>query len=114
MGHRQKHLQAVQRLNLRLFIDTQHQRMVGRMHVHAGDIPHLFDEQRVLRELESFGTVRLQSKGAPDAADRALAQRAALGRGACRPVRGLARLRFQPQREHGLHRRIAYFSRRAR
>ena len=67
----------------------------------AGDIPHPFDEQRVLRELESFGTVRLQSKGAPDAADRTLTQRAALGRGVCRPVRGLARLRFQRQLSTG-------------
>ena len=37
--------------DLRLFVDAQHQRVLGRTHVEADDVPNLVDEKRVLREL---------------------------------------------------------------
>ena len=50
------------------------QRLVGRMQVQAHDVPHFFNEQRVLGELARLGPVRLQNKRTPDAAHRALAR----------------------------------------
>ena len=67
--HRQQRLRAIQRLDLRLLVDTQHQRPVRRVQVQADDVAHLLDEQRILGELERLAAVRLQREGAPDAAD---------------------------------------------
>ena len=46
--HRQQRLGAVQRLDLRLLVDAEHQRLVRRGQVQADDVAHLVDEQRVL------------------------------------------------------------------
>ena len=110
-AYRQQWLRAVQRLNLRLLIDAQHQGFVGGMQVQTDDIPHFFNEQRVLGELKRFGAMRLQSKRAPDAIDRALAQPAALGYRAGRPVRGVGRPLLQRQRQHAFHIRVANLAR---
>jgi hypothetical protein len=65
--HRQQRLGAVERLDLRLFIDAQHQSAVGRVEIEPNDVAHLVDKHRVSRQLEGFDAVRLQSKGPPDA-----------------------------------------------
>ena len=65
--HRQQRLNAVERLDLRLFVDAQHQGAVGWVEVELNDVAHLVDKQRVGRQLEGFDAVRLQSKGTPDA-----------------------------------------------
>jgi hypothetical protein len=77
------------------------------MQVQTGDIPHLFNEQRALRELKDLGAMRLQGKRTPDAADGTLTQPAALGHRTCRPMRGSVRALFQVQREYPLHRLVA-------
>ena len=75
--HRQQRLGAVERLDLRLFIDAEHQGAVGRIDVEPDNVAHprsgrgqaLVDKQRVGRQLEGLGAVRLQAEGAPDTAD---------------------------------------------
>ena len=59
-SHRQQRLGAVERLDLRLFIDAQHQGMVGRVEVEPDDVAHLVDKQRIAGQLEGFEAVRLQ------------------------------------------------------
>jgi len=58
----------VRRLDLALLVDAQHQRARGE--IEANNVPHLVDEQRVARQLESLDPVWLQAKRAPDAMDR--------------------------------------------
>jgi hypothetical protein len=48
----QQRLSAVERLDLTLLIDTQHEGLVGRIHVEADDIMKLLDEVLVPTELE--------------------------------------------------------------
>ena len=48
--HRQERLHAVQRLDLRVFIDAEHRRMRRRVQIQPDDIPHLPNEQRVGRK----------------------------------------------------------------
>ncbi len=71
--HRQNRLSAFEGLDLRLLVDTQHDRVVGRTHVQPDDVADLLDEQRVLRQPDRFGPMWLQPKGSPDAADRRVA-----------------------------------------
>ena len=49
--HRQRRRGAVQRLDLRLLIDAQHHRPLGRVQIQAADVVDLLDELRVLGEL---------------------------------------------------------------
>jgi len=67
--HGQERLGAVQRLDLALLVDAEHQGAIGRVEIELDDVAHLLDEQRVGRELEGLDAVRLQPKGLPDAMD---------------------------------------------
>src|SRR3977135_3993653 len=58
--------------------------------------------------------MRLERKGAPEAADRTLTESAAAGHRARGPVRGVGWTFFQRQREHSLDCGIADLARRAR
>ena len=49
--HRHERLRPVQRLDLRFFVDAEHGRMLRRIQIQPDDIPHLVDEQRVVRRL---------------------------------------------------------------
>jgi hypothetical protein len=51
---------ALERLDLGLLVDTEHERAVGRVHGEPDDIAHLVDKQRVARQLEGLGSVRSQ------------------------------------------------------
>jgi hypothetical protein len=44
-AHRQHRLGAIQRLDLALFINTEHHGVIGRIHVQAYNVAYLFDEQ---------------------------------------------------------------------
>ena len=70
--HRQDGLGAIQRLNLALFIDREHDGVVGRVQVEADHIAHFFDEERVGGEFEIFAAMRLQREKLKDAMDRGL------------------------------------------
>ena len=64
--HRQYRLSAVERLDLRLLIDRQHQRVLGRIDVEANDILNFGDKLRIVRQLEGLDPVRLQAMRRPD------------------------------------------------
>lgn len=68
--HRQEGLGPIERLDLGLLVDAQHQRPVGRTEIEPDDIAHLLDKQRVGGELEGLAPVRLQAERLPDAVDR--------------------------------------------
>jgi hypothetical protein len=68
--HRQKRLRAVERLDLALFVDADHQRFLRRIEIETDNVAHLFDELRVRGQLECLGSMGLQGKGAPDAMNR--------------------------------------------
>ena len=71
--HRQAGLGAVEGLDLRLFIDREHDGMGGRIDIEPDNIAQLVDELRVVGELELLDPVRLQTMRAPDALDGAWA-----------------------------------------
>lgn len=58
------------------------------------------DKERIAPEFEGLAAVRLQRKGAPDAADAALAESGGLGGGTGGPVGGGGGLSFQSARQH--------------
>lgn len=65
-AHRQQWPCAVQCLNLGFLIHAQHQRFVQRVHrSRPTNIPDFLDKERVLREFEGFGPMRLQPEGSP-------------------------------------------------
>ena len=73
--HGQHRLGAVERLDLALLVDAEHQRAVRRVEIEADDVAHLVDELRVARQLEALDPVRLQAEGAPDTVHRRDARR---------------------------------------
>ena len=60
--HRQHRLGTFQRLDLALFVYTQHQRLVRRIKVQTHDVAHLLHEERVSGELEALAAMRLQTE----------------------------------------------------
>ncbi len=62
---RQHRRRAVERLDLRLLIDTKHHRCLRRVQVQADDVAHLVDELRIGRELERLRLVRLEPERPP-------------------------------------------------
>ena len=117
---RQSGLGAVERLDLRLFVDRQHHRMGGRMHVEADDVLYprsgrgqaLLGEGRIVGALEGAQSVGLQFMGFPDPLDGPERQPCRLGHGPAGPVGDLAR-RLRASGRHDLgddrqgHRRLA-------
>ena len=59
-AHRQQRLGSVECLDLRFLVDAQHQGSVGWVEVELDTVVHFVDKQRVGRQLEGFGAVRLQ------------------------------------------------------
>ena len=100
--HRQAGLGAVERLDLALFVDRQHDGMGGRIDVEAHDIAELLGELRVVGELERLHPVRRQAVGLPDALHADGADAGRLGHRANAPVRGFAGRVGQRQVDHAL------------
>lgn len=61
--HRQQRLRAVKGLDLRLLVDAQNDRAVGRRQVEANDVPDLLDELRIRGQLEVLTAVGLKTEG---------------------------------------------------
>src|SRR6516225_2262147 len=113
-SHWQQRLRAVERLNLRLFINAQDQGMGGRVEVQSDDVAHLVDKHRIARQLEGFKAVRLQPEGAPDASD-ARGRDAAVPRHAARtPMRGIRWLTLQRLHDDALDFAVVDLARDAR
>ena len=64
--HGQARLRAVERLDLRLLVDREHQRVVGRVQVEPDDVDDLLGEPGVPAELERLEPMRLDIGGPPD------------------------------------------------
>jgi hypothetical protein len=86
-AHGQQGARPIQRLHLALLVQTDHDRMVGRIQIQADDVAHLLDKLRVGRELERVDAMRLQPEGLPDARDGRLRQARDLRHGARAPLR---------------------------
>ena len=93
--HRQDRLAAVERLDLALLVDAEHQRAVRRRQIQAYDVADLVHEVRIARQLEGLRAVRLQAEGAPDAPDRRVRKAALPGHRAQRPMGGVRRRRAE-------------------
>ena len=57
---------AVKRLDLALFIDTQHQRAIWRVHFETDDVGDFVLEVGIVRDLEPTHEMRLQARFSPD------------------------------------------------
>ena len=68
--HRQARLGAVQRLDLALLVDRQHDGVGGRIDVEPDDVAQLGGELRIVGQLELAHPMRLQAVLAPDALHR--------------------------------------------
>jgi hypothetical protein len=79
-SHRQDRLRSIQRLNLALFVNTEHQRVIGRVEREPYDIAHLLDETRIGGELESARAMRLNGKSLKEAMNGGFRNPALLGR----------------------------------
>ena len=54
---------GIQGLDLALFVNAEHQRVVGRVQIQAYHVANLLDEERIGREFEAARAMRLQRKG---------------------------------------------------
>jgi hypothetical protein len=89
--HRQARLGAVERLDLALLIDRQHDGMGRRIDVEPDHIAQLVDEFGVGAELELLNAMGLKPMGTPDAMHRADADAGLLSHHGSGPVRGLGK-----------------------
>ena len=112
-SHRQQRARAVQGLNLRLLIDAQDERVIRGMEIQPNNITDLLDEQRISRQLEPLGPMRLQAKGSPDAVHGTTAHPACPCYGARAPVRRVRGHRFQGLGDDPFNGRIRHRARRA-
>ena len=104
--HRQDRLSTFERLDLRLLVDAQHDRVGWRAHVERDGVANLLDEQRVLRQPDGLGPMRLQAERAPDPADRRVAHSDVLRHRASAPMRPPARRLLERLGYHCLDRVI--------
>lgn len=89
--HRQAGLGAVERLDLALLVDRQHDGVGRRIDIEADDVAQLVDEFRIVGELELPPAVGREAMCLPDAPDRAGADAGRLRHHVGRPVRRFAR-----------------------
>jgi hypothetical protein len=80
--------------------------MIWRVEVKADDVPNLLDEQRVGRQLEAPGAVRLDPEQPEVALHRAFRDPAGLGRAPDGPVRTDARAALEDRRQQVRHRLV--------
>jgi len=96
--HRHEGLSSIERLNLALFVNTEHQRVIGRVEIEPHDIAHLLDEKRIGGKLESARAMGLDGKGLKESVNGGFEipfTRAASRTVQCVPVLGLRdRVRF--------------------
>jgi len=69
-AHGQHRLGAIKGLDLRLLIHREHDGMIGRVQIKTHHIAHLFNEERIARQLEALAAVRLDGEGPKDSVYR--------------------------------------------
>jgi hypothetical protein len=105
--HRQAGLGPVKRLNLRLFVDREHDRVLGRIDVQPDDVRALGGKVGIARALEGADAVRLQVVGLPDTLHRTQGDAHVSGHRPAGPVGGFAGRLGAGQGHHLAHRGIA-------
>src|SRR5215472_2987152 len=112
-AHGQRRLRAIQGLDLRFLVHTQHQRFIGRIKIEPDNVTHLVDKQRILGKLEGLTAMRSQSESLPHAMHTAATQATSRRQRASAPVRRLFRRRFQSHRQDSFNFRITEPTRRS-
>src|SRR5271167_408709 len=100
--HRQAGLGAIEGLDLRLLIDREDDGMGERMDLEPDHIAQLFDELRVVGEVELLDPVRLETMRAPDALNGARADADGFRHHRGSPVGGLDGRIGAGERDHTL------------
>ena len=100
--HRQSWLGTIQRLNLALFIDCQHDGMVGRIDVQTNDVLELGGKLRIVGQLKLAHQMRPQAVSAPYPLHRTDADPRRFGHGRAGPVARCRRRFRQRHRHHAL------------
>ena len=103
--HRQAGLGPVQRLDLGLFVDRQHEAVGRRVEIEPDDIPELGGERRVLGQLEAPHPMRLEPVRGPDPLHRAQGDAGRRRHRAAGPMRGLAGRVAQGELDHPVDQR---------
>ena len=86
--HRQTGLRSLERLDLTLLVDAEHEGFVRRIHVQPHHVGQLLDKRRIRRELEGADAVRLQAMRVPDPMNRRRTQSLGRGHRSQTPLRG--------------------------
>ncbi len=103
-GHqRQDRRASVERLDLRLLVDAEHDRGLRRVEVEADDVPDLVYELWIRGKLERLRLVRLEPERPPDPADRRLRHASGRRHRAGRPVGRAGRLLLERLHDHPPH-----------
>ena len=110
--HRQQRRGAIERLDLALLVHAEHQGAIRRMQIQPDDVAHFVDEQRILRQLERLGPMRLQRERFPDARDRRLTQPFVFRQVPGAPVGRIARRRLERRGDRAFNLRVGNFPRR--
>jgi hypothetical protein len=69
---RQQRLGALQRLDLAFLVDTQDQRLVGRVEIQSDDVAQLLDEERIGGQLEAVAAMGLEAERLQEAMNAGL------------------------------------------
>jgi hypothetical protein len=104
--HRQSRLSSIQGLDLRFFVDAQNQGFIRGIQIESDHIGQLFNEVLVLRQLERFDAMRLQSVGLPDTGHRGMADSNRLGHRPRTPMGCAGRVSLQGSINNHFHGRI--------
>ena len=94
-AHRQQGTRAIQGLDLTLFVEAEHQRVIRRIEIQPDDVADLLHKLRIRRELERVDPMRLQTKRAPDARDGRFRETRDVRHAARGPLGRVRRGRFQ-------------------
>src|SRR6516162_9081254 len=84
--HRKPGLRAIQSLDLALFIDAQHHRLLRWIQIQTDHVGQFLQKARIARKLERFHPMRFQIMAAPDVVYRRLAYSQAPGQQAATPL----------------------------
>ena len=104
---RQSRLSTIERLNLALFVDRQHQRLVRRVEIKPDTVLNLLTELGIVGQLEAARQMRLEPMRRSDALHARMAQDDRLGHFAQRPVGAPRRLLVERLDCHRVQRRLA-------
>jgi len=104
--HGQSRLSSIQGLDLRFFVDAQNQGFIRGIQIESDHIGQFFNKVFILRQLERFNAMRLQSVGLPDTGHRGMADSNRLGHRPRTPMGCVGRMSLQGSINNHFHGRI--------